>query len=995
MLGMYGLGTQELIIAGVVLVVLVFAPFLFAFARAGFRHPLLTAIPVSIAMFLVVALAAGFTGVNALAILAIIAIAAIVYGFSRSVIRTSDSESNAASRKASSAANEASTLDEAQPTYLSEDVSGQVAEKASVEIPLSPSTSGPSAPIPLLLPVSRLFARGREACAKRPEILELAAFFAMVGSLMLIGVLFQGIITPTHMGKYQFDVNRGASVEQEGQDSTKGAGVGQVDEREQAIIDRHKKEMPQGSLLQGIAQARADEEIGVRRQQRAYAEQAAPEMVKPAREMLSNLGDRNEVLGILRQMTPEQREEALRVAPGVGQQMGDDRVVVFARCVAAFSRGVTHGWVNPIMELVGIGGTEKEIQFIRQLDEIATQEFHPYRPGNPWFERVPLQAIEMLPWVFVIGGLIFIAYRWKARSAQTRGRARRFSSSGPSAPRPLMWQAGRVFALSKDVCTERPEFLLIPAFIATAGILFLIEVMSGTSHTEQTSSKNDRLAEQIEAGKPPIGVSPETFEQLKNAAKERFEQLPGVTEHQRTFEQLIVDWVDDHQGQPLPEQHVMSGWIQEMRAELRSELIASPEAQAVLARMEQVEDPEGPESAALQHELESLTQQWMLRRMDARKLLDAFERKYQRWLQDSQEVNAPAAAQEPRNPFQEFTGASSEARSHYLRGLAAAHSQEDFESAVQQFTEAIRIDPNYAEAYVARGCARLHNFNEHDLAIEDHTKAIGLQPDYALAYLHRADTYWDEGRNHEALNDCNKAISLSPSFAHTFWLRSQVLTELEEHERAKFDLERAKQLGFVGDGRWYPWHDVSWQYWQTLKLKDFSIEIPDGWISASGPELREYEKLMKSRTGMSKSYDFGTQPSGRHVYFMEPPFILGIFKPDEKNTDKEIEAMAEPLNKQFQSTDPSDRLDSDSAVLKYVFDNSTFQRPYLDVDTKCIYSTISTQTPAYGLVHAVTIQRLSPHGKVILSAYVSDETKEEQLGIINWMISSISFLDLD
>ncbi len=153
---------------------------------------------------------------------------------------------------------------------------------------------------------------------------------------------------------------------------------------------------------------------------------------------------------------------------------------------------------------------------------------------------------------------------------------------------------------------------------------------------EQTSWKDYPLAEQIEAGGPPIGVSPEIFEKSKNEAKERFEKLPGVTEHKRKFEQLILDWVDDHQGQPLPEQQVMSGWIQEMRAELRRELVASPEVQAVMARMKQLEEPEGPESAALQHEFERLTQQWMLRRMDADKLLAEFDRKYQRWLQDSQ-----------------------------------------------------------------------------------------------------------------------------------------------------------------------------------------------------------------------------------------------------------------------------------------------------------------------------------------------------------------------
>jgi hypothetical protein len=97
------MGTQELIIAGVVLGVLVFAPLLFAFARAGFRHPLLTAIPVSIVVFLVVALVAGFIGGNALAGLILIAIAAIVYGLSRPVITASDKKCEERLTKASSA----------------------------------------------------------------------------------------------------------------------------------------------------------------------------------------------------------------------------------------------------------------------------------------------------------------------------------------------------------------------------------------------------------------------------------------------------------------------------------------------------------------------------------------------------------------------------------------------------------------------------------------------------------------------------------------------------------------------------------------------------------------------------------------------------------------------------------------------------------------------------------------------------------------------------
>ena len=154
---------------------------------------------------------------------------------------------------------------------------------------------------------------------------------------------------------------------------------------------------------------------------------------------------------------------------------------------------------------------------------------------------------------------------------------------------------------------------------------------------EQTSWKDYPLAELIEAGEPPIGVSPERFEQIKSEAKEVIEKRPGMEEHQRKFEQLILDWVDDHQGQPLPEQEVMSGWIQEMRADKRKEFVATPEIQSCLARMKQLESPECPEFAALQHEFERLTLQWTLRQMDADKLLADFDRKYQQWLQDSHE----------------------------------------------------------------------------------------------------------------------------------------------------------------------------------------------------------------------------------------------------------------------------------------------------------------------------------------------------------------------
>ena len=176
-----------------------------------------------------------------------------------------------------------------------------------------------------------------------------------------------------------------------------------VDPREQAIIDSHTSKVPSDDfLLQRTAKARANSEIEGRRQSRAYAEAAPSEIADPVREMLNNLDDRWRVLGIMRKMTPEQRDEALRLAPGIAQQIGDDRGGGLIRFGDALSDGVARV-SQPVMELIGIGGTNEEIDYIRKL-EATSQEFSAARPDDPWYERGPLQATEMVPWMTTIVG---------------------------------------------------------------------------------------------------------------------------------------------------------------------------------------------------------------------------------------------------------------------------------------------------------------------------------------------------------------------------------------------------------------------------------------------------------------------------------------------------------------------------------------------------------------------------------------------------------------
>ncbi len=60
-----------------------------------------------------------------------------------------------------------------------------------------------------------------------------------------------------------------------------------------------------------------------------------------------------------------------------------------------------------------------------------------------------------------------------------------------------------------------------------------------------------------------------------------------------------------------------------------------------------------------------------------------------------------------------------------------------YAEAVQELTQAIRLDPKLAQAYNARGYAHLM-LKQYGAAIADFDEAIRLQPGYQNAYTNRA-----------------------------------------------------------------------------------------------------------------------------------------------------------------------------------------------------------------------------------------------------------------
>jgi tetratricopeptide (TPR) repeat protein len=94
------------------------------------------------------------------------------------------------------------------------------------------------------------------------------------------------------------------------------------------------------------------------------------------------------------------------------------------------------------------------------------------------------------------------------------------------------------------------------------------------------------------------------------------------------------------------------------------------------------------------------------------------------------------------------------------RGIAQA-AEAKYDAAIGDFSQAIKLAPQSPEAYLHRGNAR-KNIDDIDGAIADFTEAIRLDPQHVDAYIGRGNTYNRQRENGKAAADFRKALELQP-----------------------------------------------------------------------------------------------------------------------------------------------------------------------------------------------------------------------------------------
>ena len=126
--------------------------------------------------------------------------------------------------------------------------------------------------------------------------------------------------------------------------------------------------------------------------------------------------------------------------------------------------------------------------------------------------------------------------------------------------------------------------------------------------------------------------------------------------------------------------------------------------------------------------------------------------------------------------------------------LGVAHwDKGEVDVAIDDFSMAIKLNPDYAKAYNNRGVA--YNIKgDYNLAIDDFSMAIKLNPDYAEAHYNRGNLHRSKSNFTKAIIDYNKAIELNPDYAEAYNNRGVTYRFMEDLNSAITDYSKAIKI---------------------------------------------------------------------------------------------------------------------------------------------------------------------------------------------------------
>ena len=179
----------------------------------------------------------------------------------------------------------------------------------------------------------------------------------------------------------------------------------------------------------------------------------------------------------------------------------------------------------------------------------------------------------------------------------------------------------------------------------------------------------------------------------------------------------------------------------------------------------------------------------------------------------------PPAAAPPGTPSP--VAAKSAAQRH-LEAAKQLSAEQNYSAAIDEYTTALAamraksdmISPEPVDANVLfeRGIAYL-NLGFPDTASADFTEVLRMRPDFGAAYAKRGEAYTKLGDLYKAVRDCTDAIRYEPECAYAYRYRGQAYLARGQFERAAADLEQAVAMDSTLEAEARPLRARAYQAW--------------------------------------------------------------------------------------------------------------------------------------------------------------------------------------
>jgi len=110
----------------------------------------------------------------------------------------------------------------------------------------------------------------------------------------------------------------------------------------------------------------------------------------------------------------------------------------------------------------------------------------------------------------------------------------------------------------------------------------------------------------------------------------------------------------------------------------------------------------------------------------------------------------------------------------------------NYRQAIEEYNEAIRLDPKFINAYINRGLS-YHRVGDRDRAHDDYSTAIRLDPDSkesSIPYLNRAILWRERGNTERAFEDIEMSLLRDPKYGLAHNTRGNLYLDRKDYDRA-------------------------------------------------------------------------------------------------------------------------------------------------------------------------------------------------------------------